>query len=60
MNLDDFITFLGWVTLASYWGYFNHIFADVVVVGEAINEAIREEFFQEIKAEDTEQPEDES
>ena len=65
MNLDSFITCLGWAALTCYWGYFNFIFANVV--GEAINQAIenhndaiREEFFRELEAEDTEQPEDES
>ena len=65
MNLDDFITCLGWATLTWHWVYFNYIFADIV--GEAINQAIenhndaiREEFFQELEAEDTEQTEDES
>ena len=65
MNLDDLITCLGWVTLTCYWGYFNLIFANLV--GEAINQAIenhndsiREEFFQELEAEDTEQAEDKS
>ena len=65
MNLDDFITCLGWAALTFYWGYFNCVFANIV--GEAINQAIenhndaiREEFFQELEAEDTEQTEDES
>ena len=63
MNLDSFITCLGWAALTCYWGYFNFSFANVV--GEAINQAIenhnvaiREEFFQELA--DTEQPEDKS
>ena len=65
MNLDDFITCLGWAALTWHWVYFNCIFANIV--GEAINQAIenhndaiREEFFQELEAENTEQAEDKS
>ena len=61
MNLDSLITFLGWVTLTYSWLHINFTFA--AAIGQAIenhNDAIREEFFQELEAEDTEQPEDKS
>ena len=61
MNLDSLITFLGWVTLTYSWLHINFTFASAI--GQAIenhNDAIREEFFQELEAEDTEQPEDKS
>ena len=65
MNLHDFITCLGWAVLTWHWVYCNYLFADFV--GEAIkqaienhNDAIREEFFQELEAENTEQAEDKS
>ena len=57
MKLDSFITCLGWAALTYSWIHVNFIFANVV--GEAINQAIenhndaiREEFFQELEAED--------
>ena len=59
MNLDSLITFLGWATLTYSWLHINFTFASAI--GQAIenhNDAIREEFFQELEAEDTEQPED--
>ena len=61
MNLDSLITFLGWATLTYSWLHINFTFA--AAIGQAIenhNDAIREEFFQELEAEDTEQPEDKS
>ena len=61
MNLDSLITFLGWATLTYSWLHINFTFASAI--GQAIenhNVAIREEFFQELEAEDTEQPEDKS
>ena len=61
MNLDSLITFLGWATLTYSWLHINFTFASAI--GQAIenhNGAIREEFFQELEAEDTEQPEDKS
>ena len=65
MNFDGFITGLGWAILSWHWIYFNYIFANIV--GEAINQAIekhndaiRDEFFQELEAEKTEQAEDKS
>ena len=69
MNIDSLITFLGWASLTYSWLHINFIFADVVAeaINQAIenyNDAIRDEFFQELEAEDTdyepEQPEDES
>ena len=65
MRLDNFITCLYWTVLTWHWVYCNYLFADMV--GEAINQAIekhndaiREEFFQELEAEKTEQAEDKS
>ena len=61
MNLDSLITFLGWATLTYSWLHINFTFA--AAIGQAIenhNDAIREEFFQELEVEDTEQPEDKS
>ena len=61
MNLDSLITFLVWATLTYSWLHINFTFA--AAIGQAIenhNDAIREEFFQELEAEDTEQPEDKS
>ena len=61
MNLDSLITFLGWATLTYSWLHINFTFA--AAIGQAIenhNDAIREEFFQELETEDTEQPEDKS
>ena len=61
MNLDSLITFLGWAALTYSWLHINFTFA--AAIGQAIenhNDAIREEFFQELEAEDTEQPEDKS
>ena len=65
MNFDGFITCLGWAALTWHWVYCNYLFVDIV--GEAIkqaienhNDAIREEFFQELEAENTEQAEDKS
>ena len=65
MNLDNFITCLGWVVLTGHWVYCNYLFADIVcdAIKQAIenhNDAIREEFFQELEAEKTEQAEDKS
>ena len=65
MRLDNFITRLYWAVLTGYWVYCNYLFANMV--GEAINQAIekhndaiREEFFQELEAEKTKQAEDKS
>ena len=61
MNLDSLITFLGWATLTYSWLHINFTFA--AAIGQAIgnhNGEIRVEFFQELEAEDTEQPEDKS
>ena len=67
MNLDSFITFLGWATLTYSWLHINFTFADAII--QAIknhNNAIRAEFFQElevevkVEVENTEQPEDKS
>ena len=65
MRLDNFITCLYWAVLTGYWVHCNYLFA--YMVGEAINQAIekhndaiREEFFQELEAEKTEQAEDKS
>ena len=65
MNLDGFITCLGWAVLTWHWVYCNYLFADFVggAIKQAIenhNDAIREEFFQELEAENTEQAEDKS
>ena len=65
MRLDNFITCLYLAVLTGRWVYCNYLFA--YMVGEAINQAIekhndaiREEFFQELKAEKTKQAEDKS
>ena len=61
MNLDSLITFLGWATLTYSWLHINFTFASAISQAiENHNDTIREEFFQELEAEDTEQPEDES
>ena len=61
MDLDSLITFLGWAALTYSWLHINFIFASAI--GQAIenhNDEIRAEFFLNIEAEDTEQPEDKS
>ena len=61
MNLDSLITFLGWATLTYSWLHINFTLADVIVQAiENHNDTIRAEFFLELEAEDTEQPEDKS
>ena len=65
MRLDNFITCLGWAVLTWHWVYCNFLFADFVgrAIYQAIenhNDAIRDEFFQELEAEKTEQAEDKS
>ena len=69
MNLDSLITFLGWATLTYFLLHINFTFsaAAAAAINQAIenyNDAIRDEFFQELEAEDTdyepEQPEDKS
>ena len=53
MNLDSLITFLGWATLTYSWLHINFAFADAIVQAiENHDDAIREEFFQELEAED--------
>ena len=54
MNLDSFITFVGWAALTYSWIHVNFIFADVV--GQAINQArknynnaIREKFSRSLQ-----------
>ena len=54
MGLDSLITFLGWATLTYSWLHINFTFA--AAIGQAIenhNDAIRQEAFQELEAEDT-------
>ena len=61
MNLDSFITCLGWAALTYSWLHINFTFASAIRQAiEDHNDAIREEFFQELEAEDTEQSEDKS
>ena len=65
MNLDSLITFFGWAALTYSWLHINFTFA--AAIGQAIenhNDAIRQEAFKELEAEDTdyepEQPKDKS
>ena len=60
-NLDSLITFLGWAALTYSWLNINFTFASAIRQAiEDHNDTIREEFFQELEAEDTKQPEDKS
>ena len=60
-NLDSLITFLGWAALTYSWLNINFTFASAIRQAiEDHNDTIREEFFQELEAGDTEQPEDKS